>query len=27
VRRKAGLPGDYWSDTMTIFRYTAESFD
>ena len=27
VRRKAGLPGDYWSPTMTFYRYTAESFD
>ncbi|MDA0336507.1 MAG: AmmeMemoRadiSam system protein A [bacterium] len=27
VRRKAGLPGDYWSPTMTFHRYTAESFD
>lgn len=27
VRRKAGLSGDYWSDTMKWYRYTAESFD
>ena len=27
VRRKAGLPGDYWSASLSFFRYTAESFD
>lgn len=27
VRRKAGLPGDYWSPSLTFYRYTAESFD
>jgi uncharacterized protein len=27
LRRKAGLPGDYWSSTLTFHRYTAESFD
>ncbi|HJP32494.1 MAG TPA: AmmeMemoRadiSam system protein A [Candidatus Latescibacteria bacterium] len=27
LRRKAGLPGDYWSDTLSFHRYTAESFD
>lgn len=27
VRRKAGLPGDYWSASLSFFRFTAESFD
>lgn len=26
LRQKAGLPGDYWSDTLHIERYTTESF-
>lgn len=24
LKQKAGLPADYWSDTLKIFRYTAE---
>ncbi len=24
LKMKAGLPADYWSDTLRIFRYTAE---
>ena len=27
LRRKAGLPGHHWSDTIRFQRYTAESFD
>jgi AmmeMemoRadiSam system protein A len=27
LKRKAGLTEDYWSDTITISRYTAESID
>ncbi len=27
VRRKAGLPGNYWSASLSFSRYTAESFD
>ena len=27
VKGKAGLPEDYWSDTMRAWRYGAESFD
>ena len=26
LRRKAGLPGHYWSETLRFERYTAESF-
>lgn len=26
LKRKAGLPGGYWSDTVQAWRYTAESF-
>jgi hypothetical protein len=26
LKRKAGLPADYWSDTWTFQRYRAESF-
>ncbi len=26
LKLKAGLPADYWSDTLQISRYTAESF-
>lgn len=26
LKRKAGLPEDYWSDTLRLYRYTAESF-
>jgi AmmeMemoRadiSam system protein A len=26
LRQKAGLPGDYWSETLEIERYTTESF-
>jgi AmmeMemoRadiSam system protein A len=26
LRQKAGLPGDYWSETLQIERYTTESF-
>ncbi|MGD8617690.1 MAG: AmmeMemoRadiSam system protein A [Gammaproteobacteria bacterium] len=26
LKQKAGLPGDYWSDTLEIERYTTESF-
>lgn len=25
LKRKAGLPMEYWSDTLRIFRYTAQS--
>lgn len=26
LKIKAGLPGSYWSDTVTIYRYETESF-
>ncbi len=26
LKRKAGLPVNYWSDTLQVFRYTAECF-
>ena len=26
LKLKAGLPPDYWSDTLTVSRYTTESF-
>ncbi|MGA7801785.1 MAG: AmmeMemoRadiSam system protein A [Gammaproteobacteria bacterium] len=26
LKRKAGLPSDYWSNTLKIWRYTTESF-
>ncbi|HFC53372.1 MAG TPA: AmmeMemoRadiSam system protein A [Gammaproteobacteria bacterium] len=26
LKQKAGLPADYWSDTLKIYRYTTESF-
>ena len=26
LKRKAGLPLDYWSDTMSCYRYQTESF-
>jgi hypothetical protein len=26
LKQKAGLPGDYWSDTLEIGRYTTQSF-
>ena len=26
LKQKAGLPGSYWSDTLRVFRYTAEYF-
>lgn len=26
LKMKAGLPVDYWSDTITVSRYTTESF-
>ncbi|PKM44170.1 MAG: AMMECR1 domain-containing protein [Gammaproteobacteria bacterium HGW-Gammaproteobacteria-1] len=26
LKRKAGLPADWWSDTLTVERYTTESF-
>lgn len=26
LKRKAGLPTDYWSSTLTVARYTCESF-
>ncbi|MCU0857063.1 MAG: AmmeMemoRadiSam system protein A [Pontiellaceae bacterium] len=26
LKRKAGLPADYWSDRIRVFRYTAEYF-
>lgn len=26
LKLKAGLPANYWSDTLRIFRYTAECF-
>jgi len=26
LKQKAGLPGNYWSDTLEIRRYTTESF-
>lgn len=26
LKMKAGLPTDYWSDTIRVFRYTAEYF-
>ena len=27
LRLKAGLPAQYWSETLTLFRYTVEEFD
>ncbi|MFO7604133.1 MAG: AmmeMemoRadiSam system protein A [Gammaproteobacteria bacterium] len=27
LKQKAGLPMDYWSDTLTVERYTAESIE
>lgn len=27
LKRKAGLPPDYWSDTLNVRRYRTESFD
>lgn len=27
LKLKAGLPADYWSDTLQVFRYTAESIE
>ena len=26
LKQKAGLPDDYWSDTLEVFRYETESF-
>ena len=26
LKQKAGLPANYWSDTLKIYRYTTESF-
>jgi AMMECR1 domain-containing protein len=26
LKQKAGLPPDYWSDTIRVARYTAEAF-
>ncbi len=26
LKHKAGLPGDYWSDTLKVFRYETEEF-
>jgi uncharacterized protein len=26
LKNKAGLPSDYWSDTVRVYRYTAECF-
>jgi len=26
LKRKAGLPSDYWSDTLQVARYHTESF-
>ena len=26
LKRKAGLPGDYWSDTIKVYRYTTDSW-
>ncbi len=26
LKQKAGLPSDYWSDTVQIYRYTTEMF-
>lgn len=26
LKLKAGLPADYWSDTLRVFRYTTDSF-
>jgi len=26
LKLKAGLPGDHWSDTLEVWRYTTESF-
>ncbi len=26
LKRKAGLPTDYWSDTLRVFRYTTDYF-
>jgi AMMECR1 domain-containing protein len=26
LKQKAGLPADYWSDTLEVWRYTTESF-
>jgi hypothetical protein len=25
LKRKAGLPAEHWSDTLEVWRYTAES--
>ncbi len=27
LKQKAGLPGDYWSDTLSVDRYTVESIE
>lgn len=27
LKRKAGLPGNYWSDSLEVERYTTESFE
>jgi AMMECR1 domain-containing protein len=27
LRRKAGLPADYWSDTIQFSRYRSETVD
>ncbi len=27
LKRKAGLPEDYWSETLQLHRYTVEEFD
>jgi AMMECR1 domain-containing protein len=26
LKLKAGLPADYWSDTLRVFRYTTDCF-
>ncbi len=26
LKQKAGLPSDYWSDNLKVYRYTTESF-
>jgi AMMECR1 domain-containing protein len=26
LKLKAGLPPNYWSDTLKVYRYTTESF-
>ncbi|MCU7811948.1 MAG: AMMECR1 domain-containing protein, partial [Candidatus Thiodiazotropha sp. (ex Notomyrtea botanica)] len=26
LKRKAGLPEDYWSEQLQVFRYETESF-